>query len=253
MNTGSKKRSLSQLLCYHLTFSGQNTAKRGQGVYPVLFLCYDGSGDLKVRRVANWLVQFCFGRNEEFEEKKEIYQYGMMLFLTSFLGIASILLISVLFFNIIDGIVFLTVFCGLRMFAGGLHCKSYSSCFLLSNFIYILNEVVVVLICRIHPVAIVICIVLLVCIAYLYIIRNAPITVKRRVLSCDQIKTNRMRAAFLATIVSLGSIIVAILLYRHPILLLVCALVATTETSVSVLMLIQKNKERRNEHARDAC
>ena len=202
-------------------------------------MCYDDLGDLKVKKVANWIVRFCFGRNEGFEENKEIYQYGMMLFLTSFLGVASILLISVLVFNIIDGIVFLTVFCGLRMFAGGLHCKTYFSCFLLSNFIYVLNEIVVVLICKTRPVMIAICIVLLVCGACFYIVKNAPITVKRHILSCEQIRTNRIRATFFATIVSLAAIIVAILSLCIPILLRVCALVATTETSVSVLMLIQ--------------
>ena len=71
------------------------------------------------------------------DAQKEVYVYGATLILTTLLGIASILLLSAIFFSIWDGVLFLTVFSVVRTSAGGYHCKTYLKCFLLSNAIFL--------------------------------------------------------------------------------------------------------------------
>ena len=72
--------------------------------------------------------------NEE-NSKKEIYEYGSQLLLSTLGCICFILLISTILSVLPVPLLFLSVFFTLRLFAGGFHASTYGRCFILSNFV----------------------------------------------------------------------------------------------------------------------
>ena len=72
------------------------------------------------------------------EEKEEIYIYGFELIISTFLGLASIMLFSGFMSEVLSGIVFFLVFIPLRLFAGGYHATTYGKCFIISNLSYMI-------------------------------------------------------------------------------------------------------------------
>lgn len=62
------------------------------------------------------------------DEYREVYQYGLELMISSFVGIFLISMIGILFFSIIDAIIFIIVFCSVRSQSGGYHADSYLKC-----------------------------------------------------------------------------------------------------------------------------
>lgn len=59
---------------------------------------------------------------------RAVYEYGIELMISSFIGISLIMLIGALLFSIIDAILFLISFILLRSFCGGYHANSYLAC-----------------------------------------------------------------------------------------------------------------------------
>lgn len=58
----------------------------------------------------------------------ELYKYGVELLISSFVGIALILITGWLFFSIFDSLIFIFCFITLRSFCGGFHANSYLKC-----------------------------------------------------------------------------------------------------------------------------
>ena len=73
-------------------------------------------------------------------EKNKIYAYGMELVLSGLVNILFILLTSILFFNPLDGLLFLAAFIPLRTTAGGYHANSHLSCNLICIGTFIVLE-----------------------------------------------------------------------------------------------------------------
>lgn len=66
------------------------------------------------------------------DEDKELYEYGVIVFLKKILFYVIIFACMVIFKQEMEGLFFLVAFSYLRRNAGGFHCKSFISCFLLS-------------------------------------------------------------------------------------------------------------------------
>ena len=73
------------------------------------------------------------------QQRKAIFVYGCELTLSTSASVLSIILLSIVLGALYSSFVFLAVFMGIRFFAGGYHAKTYSHCFLLTNFIYIIS------------------------------------------------------------------------------------------------------------------
>lgn len=72
------------------------------------------------------------------DNMRGIYIYGFELFWSTFLCVASILSLGILFGYWRSAFVFLLFFMPIRMVAGGYHAKSYGACFVLTNGIAII-------------------------------------------------------------------------------------------------------------------
>ena len=81
-----------------------------------------------IRYFSDKLTNYLIKSQSIEEEKRSFYQYGLEITLSTMLNIVLILIISVFFGNIIDGLVFLFVFITLRHLTGGYHANSYFFC-----------------------------------------------------------------------------------------------------------------------------
>lgn len=66
------------------------------------------------------------------ESKQDIIRYGFEISISTLLIFVSILILSILFFENYDGIVFTLFFASVRVFSGGLHASTYYRCYILS-------------------------------------------------------------------------------------------------------------------------
>lgn len=80
-----------------------------------------------IQSMSNKILNFFITRGAITEEY-EIYRYGIEVILSNSIGMIVILLTS-LYFNIIDqGIIFIIIFAELRSKTGGYHCNTYLWC-----------------------------------------------------------------------------------------------------------------------------
>lgn len=109
---------------------------------------------------------------------KEIYQYGLEVFLLNLVNIISILLIGFISNTILNAVIFLITFIIIRQLTGGFHFKNYTKCIVTFMLLYILFLVL-------DSLAVwdfILCLVLII-IDFLYIILNAPIENKNKPIS----------------------------------------------------------------------
>lgn len=78
---------------------------------------------LSKRIAESLLAKRCFAL-----EELDIYIYGTELVISSALGISIILVLSLLFSALAEGVVFLASFLLLRSYTGGYHCYTYVKC-----------------------------------------------------------------------------------------------------------------------------
>lgn len=62
------------------------------------------------------------------KKEKEIYIYGIQLFLASIVNLLICITISLLLDELANGILFFVLFSSLRRFTGGFHCKTFIMC-----------------------------------------------------------------------------------------------------------------------------
>lgn len=62
------------------------------------------------------------------EEEKEVYQFGVCIFLNEAMTFLLIFIFSALIWEVKDAILFLCTFCGMRIYCGGYHARKVSLC-----------------------------------------------------------------------------------------------------------------------------
>lgn len=76
-------------------------------------------------------------------EDEEVCAYGLQLLISSMISIGSVLVISLAYGSLIQGMVYLTAYCTLRSYSGGYHADTHMKCIstFVGSFIIILNFV----------------------------------------------------------------------------------------------------------------
>ncbi len=181
------------------------------------------------------------------EEEKEIYVYGIMLWITTIIGMLSIMVISTVFFKWYWGLLFLIFYTPLRVCAGGYHCNTYFWCFIVTNLVFFLNMALVLGLVELPTIESKVLSCCILGITYLYVFLNAPVTSTENQLSARRVNKNRIRSIVVATVL----IMVAILFMVHSagnLFAKECvSIITSTKLTVMVLMILQKFKERRKE------
>ena len=127
-------------------------------------------------------------------EKEEIYVYGLELIITTFLGLASIVLVSGVLSEWSSAWIFTGIFVPLRLCAGGYHADTYGKCFVISNLSYLSLLIIKKLTEGRIPM---LGWLMLLAAACWYIGKNAPVLHRNQMINEQKQKRNRKTARIL--------------------------------------------------------
>ena len=192
-------------------------------------------------KLADILVQ----KNAVKEEEEDVYVYGIMLSLSTYLGMLSIILISAVFFEWYLGILFLAVYTPIRVYCGGYHCNTYLSCFVVTNIIFILNVGFIKFLLHMPMVEFTVLSGIALALSWIYILLKAPVLNSENPLSKKRIAKNRRKSVVSATALLVIAVVLRVLFIQNDFLKQCYCIITSSELTVSVLMIIQKIKERR--------
>ncbi len=195
-----------------------------------------------LNKISNLIVNVLINKKSIEEKDRPIYLYGTMLLLSTLAGILSIIIISLIFFDFITVLVFFIFFIPLRVHAGGYHCKNYSSCFIVSNILFI----AVVLLAKISYNSYFFSVygaILISGVTLFMVVLLAPVTNANNRLSPKKKKANRKKSILYATVYFLILLIFNWFNFEH--LDYFISVAAFSELTIVILMVIEKLIERR--------
>ena len=195
-----------------------------------------------LNKISNIIVNVLINKKSIEEKDRPIYLYGTMLLLSTLAGLLSIIIISLIFFDFFTVLVFFIFFIPLRVHAGGYHCKKYSSCFIVSNILFI----AVVLLAKISYINYFFSVygaILISGVTLFMVVLLAPVTNANNRLSPKKKKSNRKKSIIYATIYF--SIILIFKWFDFEQLDYIICVAAFSELIIVILMVIEKLIERR--------
>jgi len=195
-----------------------------------------------LNKVSNMMVQILIDKKIVDEDKREVYLYGAMLFLSSVLGILSILLLSIILFDFITFLVFIVFFIPLRIHAGGYHCKTYSCCFIVSNILFLLIGFSAK-----YTYSFVLFQIIASIITLFTVIAYSPVTNKYNPLSARRILINRKKSIYIMIFQCL--VIFLLLSLRSEYIDFYTCIASYSGFTIAILMFIELIKERRPKNA----
>lgn len=172
-------------------------------------------------------------------DERDIYAYGMELFLLRVAFYSVILLTAIVTDSLFTGVVFSVVYLSLRQYAGGYHCKTPMRCMAVSLGMYL----AVVMVCRADMGALRVTAAAADAVSFAVIAILSPSESENNPLTCDEKQIYRRKAVILAAAYLLIGAAAFIFGYDAVFLPLSCSFAA-----VSVLMLLNikggKNYEK---------
>ena len=94
-----------------------------------------------IKIIANWILNLVCKNCDIPNDLREAYQYGIGITISSIFNILLILLTSLLFRDVLSGVIFLLCFISLRTYSGGYHATTYLRCSIVFLLTYILVEI----------------------------------------------------------------------------------------------------------------
>ena len=88
------------------------------------------------------IADFLLSNNCFEKENIDIYVYGIELVVSTLLGIVIVMLLSIAFNCVFDGLLFYMAFYTLRKFTGGLHCNTHLKCNLTYISIFLISVII---------------------------------------------------------------------------------------------------------------
>lgn len=86
------------------------------------------------------ILQWCEKKIELSQERRSTIQFGLVMGVEAFLKTLGILVVGAIFQRLPECFVALVLFCGLRLWAGGFHCRTSLGCF---AFMVLVNQAAV--------------------------------------------------------------------------------------------------------------
>ena len=98
----------------------------------------------KMNKIAHKIVDILLEKNFLNKKRKEEYVYVVEILLEKSISLGILLILSVLFNNILQTIIFMFVFMNMRGRTGGFHMKSYESCLVSTIILYIVIAFIII-------------------------------------------------------------------------------------------------------------
>lgn len=82
------------------------------------------------------IIDYLYSQLNTNEFDRDILKYGLEVLIYNLFTLLILILLTILFNNYLFGLIFIPIFCSLRITIGGFHCKTVYSCTLLMITIY---------------------------------------------------------------------------------------------------------------------
>ena len=175
--------------------------------------------------------------------KREIYEYGFKLLISTVFSMLAILLVSAVLNKFSIGLTFLAVYIPCRMVSGGYHAKTYSKCFWISMVTYLC----VVFVSQLpHSKW---SLLLLIAFYSSFVFLWAPVVNPKHPLSDGAILRNKWLARLIVIVLD---VLAVYKIHTHDISESICVVV-TSLAAVAVMMIILKLQERRGKYESMGC
>lgn len=195
------------------------------------------------QKIAEKFTSFLIYKGVADQGEKDVFEYGIVLSLTTLAGMLSVLVVSILF-KWYWGFLFLIVYTPLRVYCGGHHCKTYISCFIVTNIVFLLNAVSIRLFCSLPFAWSIATANIMIFLSYAFIIWRAPVSNAENPLSSKKRAANRRKSIMIATVETCIALILMPYSSSYLFFKECYFIIASSETTVLVLMILQKIKER---------
>ena len=194
-----------------------------------------------IKKFANRILDFVYKNSDIPNELKEVYQYGIEITVSSIFNIILIIIASLLFRDLLSGLIFLFCFISLRTYSGGYHATTYLRCNIVFLLTYILVEVPCIVLSIYFLLDIRIAEVLLL-LFFLPVLIYAPVKNKHKKLDETKIRRNKILSVLIYIILA----VIALLLHscKSP----YGMTVVMTLSAVSIMILIEIFMQRRGYH-----
>lgn len=184
------------------------------------------------------LTEALLRRGAAEESKRELFEYGFQITLSTLLWLATITVIGLVFFDWRFLLCYLLFYLPVRQFAGGYHCSTYGGCYALSNLMFLAvclgGRALQVSGWKLPVLA-------LGALALLFIFWQAPVMNHSNPLSKRGIRKNRNSARLFVLLDGAGLLLLSLLGTG----LIPLSVSALTVFSVACLMIAEKLAERR--------
>lgn len=169
------------------------------------------------------VTDFLFLHGTIKKEEKDIYTYGVELIISSIINLLICLIISILFGDFVNGLIFFISFSSLRRFTGGFHSKSFLRCNMVFGIIVVITQLLNLMDFLNNRIVSIVIILLI----FLIIVLFSPVYNDNKILT----KQERKNFLFKSIVVYLSHIIIYYLTfklvnYRLNIILITDSLVA---------------------------
>lgn len=131
---------------------------------------------IMIKEMSNKITSLCVERNIVAAEKRDIYDYGMGLIISTVFSLTVIIGIAIIFDKFLEALVFVMFFAFLRSASGGYHSGTYLSCFIKFSIMVGLSLFLSHMILRRMDVSYAILMAAMICIvAIMFVIKYAPV------------------------------------------------------------------------------
>lgn len=101
-----------------------------------------------LNRISRASTKVLLDKNIILESKEKVYIYGFEVIYSTMFCYACMLVMGIICKRIWETLIFLVYFTVIRQAVGGYHASTYRRCFFLTNFVYILESALSIIICK---------------------------------------------------------------------------------------------------------
>lgn len=160
---------------------------------------------INLEKISILITDYYIRKNIIDASKREIYIYGFKLIFSDIINYSLVIVMGIFLNCLIESIVFLITLCGLRIFSGGFHAKTFWVCRISMVLTFIGVMGVTYLLKDVHAISK--CIVIIDAISFAVIAFLAPVQNPNKPLTIKQIARNRKKSIIASIFISIISMI----------------------------------------------
>lgn len=184
-----------------------------------------------MEKLSDLITDFCMRHSKIPQGKREIYNYGFKLIIADIINFTIVILLGLCIRRTLESVIFLLTLCGLRIYSGGYHAKTYLLCRVSMIATYIAVMLTAWLVLSISGTTTIVVIINI--ISVFGVSKLAPIENMNKKLSSRLKRENKIKSVIVATTMSFISIVLFLLNKREE-----GVIISITLLAVVILMIV---------------